>query len=106
MKGQVKNYSSKKLWVLVSKGNQMYAYQLTSGCQSPSNIDADGFCAVDETPIDDYKGWVKIVDICTAEVIDKAGQLTSKCMFCGNVEDKEFGKVKFIYKDNWGEPIV
>lgn len=46
MKGQVKNHSSQKLWVLVSKGNQMYAYQLAPGYQSPSNIDADGFCAV------------------------------------------------------------
>ena len=106
MKGQVKNHSSKTLWILVSKGNQMYAYQLAAGYQSPSNIDADGFCAVDETPIDDYRGWVKIVDICTAEVKDKAGQLTSECMFCGNVKDKEFGKVKFVYEDNWGEPIV
>ncbi len=36
----------------------MYAYQLAPGYQSPSDIDADGFCAVDDIPIDDYKGWV------------------------------------------------
>lgn len=106
MNGQVKNYSSKLLWVLASKGDQMYAYQLASGCQSPTNIDADGFCAVDETLINGYKGWVKIVDLCTAEIKEKAGQLTSECMFCGNVEDREFGKVKYIYEDNWREPIV
>lgn len=84
----------------------MYAYQLAPGCQSPSDIDADGFCAVDDIAIDDYEGWVKIVDICTAEVKDKAGQLTSECMFCGNVKDKEFGNVKFVDRDNWGEPIM
>ena len=106
MNGQVKNYSSKLLWVLVSKGDRMYAYQLNSGYQSPSNIDADGFCAVDKTPIDNYRGWIKIVDICTAEVRDRAEQLTSECMFCGNVKDQEFGKVKFVYESNWGEAIV
>ena len=106
MKGQVKNYSSKKLWILVSKGDEMYAYQLAPGYQSSSNIDADGFRAVEDIPIDDYRGWIKIVDICTAQVRDQAGQLTSECMFCGNVREKEFGKVKFVYKDNWGELIV
>ena len=106
MKGQVKNHSSKTLWVLVSKDTEMYAYKLPSGYQSPSQIDADGFCAVDDTPIDDYIGWIKIVDICTAEVKDAAKQLTSECMFCGKVKDKKFGKVKFVYEDDWGEPIT
>ena len=106
MQGQVKNYSSKTLWVLVSKGNEMYAYKLAPGCQSSSQIDADGFCAVDDSPIDDHIGWIKIVNICTAEVRDAAEQLTSDCMFCGKVRDKVFGKVKFVDKDDWGEPIT
>lgn len=105
MKGQVKNYSSKTLWILVSQSGGMFAYKLAPGHQSPSNIDADGFQADDNTAIDGYRGWVKIVDISTTEVRDQAEQLTAECLFCGNVDDREFGRVTFIDQDDWGEPI-
>ncbi|MGF1479396.1 MAG: hypothetical protein ACFB4I_07880 [Cyanophyceae cyanobacterium] len=105
MNGQVKNYSSKTLWVLVSQEEGMVAYPLAPGYQSPDDVDADGFQAVDNTPIDSYQGWIKIVDLSTTVVKDRAEQLTAECLFCGQVEDKEFGKVKFIDQENWGEPI-
>lgn len=106
MKGQVKNHSSQTLWVLVSEGKKMNAYQLAPGCQSPSDLDADGFKAVNDTPINGYQGWIKIVDICTAEVKDNGKELISECLFCGNVDDDEFGSVSFNNKDSWGEFIV
>lgn len=106
MKGQVKNYSSLPLWVLVSKDEKMNAYVLAPGYQSPSNLDADGFKAVNDIPIDGYRGWIKIVDFCTAEVRDKAGGLTKRCLFCGNVGDDVFGSVSFHNGDSWGETIA
>ena len=106
MKGQVKNYSSRTLWVLVSKEKKMNAYQLAPGRCSPENIDADGFKAVEDIPIDGYRGWIKIVDICTAEVKEEGNKLTSECLFCGNVDDEEFGEVSFYKGDDWGEVIA
>lgn len=106
MKGQVKNHSSHTLWVLISEGKNMNAYHLNPGCQSAKDVDADGFRAVDDILIDGYLGWIKIVDLCTATIKDKAGELTSECFFCGNVDDEVFGKVNFHDGDDWGEVIT
>ena len=106
MKGRVKNYSSHSLWVLVSEGEKMNAYQLAPGCESPQDIDADGFKAIDDMSIDGYRGWIKIVDICTAEVRNKENELTAKCLFCGNVNDEEFGQINFYEQNDWGKTFA
>ena len=106
MKGRVKNYSSQSLWILISKGKKMNAYQLAPGYESPEDVDADGFKAINNIPIDGYRGWIKIVDICTAEVRDKESELTARCLFCGNVNDEEFGKVNFHEQNDWGTTLA
>ena len=105
LNGQVKNYSSKILWVLESGGGKFTAHKLAPNQQSPADIDADGFCTVDGTPIDGHQQWVKIVDIATAEVKDNGEQLTGGYLFGGAVED-EFSNVQFDESDGWGEQII
>lgn len=106
MKGQVKNYSSHELWVVeTDTGNGAVAHKLYPGQKSPDHIDADGFRAVDGTPIDGHTAWVKIVDLSTATVEDSEGALKRGCLLCLSVDDNEFGEVRFDLTENWGEPV-
>lgn len=103
--GQVKNHSSKELWVVETDSGPAIAHKLLPGRQSPSRIDADGFRAVDGTPIDGHSTWVKIYDYSTADVRDEDDELTRGCILCRNVGEDEFGDVRFDDSPGWGEPV-
>jgi hypothetical protein len=103
--GQVKNHSSHTLWVVETDTGHAIAHKLAPGRQSVGSVDADGFRAVDGTPIDDHKSWVKLIDLSTADVADKDGQLTRGCILCISVGDNQFGDVTYKDADGWGEPI-
>lgn len=103
--GKVKNYSSKELWVVKKDDGPAIAYRLAPGYQSPDTVDADGFRAVDGTPVDGHSSWVKIIDLATAEVRDNGGCLQRGCLLCINVEDNEFGSMSFDHSESWGTPL-
>jgi hypothetical protein len=105
LNGQVKNHSSKMLWVVETDSGQAIAHKLAPDLQSPGSVDADGFKAGDGTPIDGHTSWVKIRDFSTADVKDSRSQLERGCFFCEDVEENEFGNVTFDDADAWGEPI-
>jgi hypothetical protein len=105
--GQVKNHSSKTLWV-VENGNGSYparGHKLSPGRQSPTALDADGFKSVDGTPVDGHVSWVKVVNVSTADVADSGSGLTRGCLVCYNVQDGEFGPVTYEDAPGWGEPL-
>ena len=103
--GQIKNHSSRTLWVVETDAGPAIAHKLAAGHQSPHDVDADGFRAVDGTPIDDHTTWIKLIDLLTADVADKDGQLTRGCILCSSVGDNQFGPVTYNDADGWGEPI-
>ncbi len=103
--GQVKNGSSRVLWVVETDTGPAIAHKLLPGRKSPSSVDADGFKAVDGTSIDGHTSWVKIRDLSTADVADSGRQLTRGCILCFNVGENEFGQVRFDQADGWGEPM-
>ena len=103
--GQVKNHSSKTLWVVETDTGPAIAHKLAAGWQSTSSVDADGFRAVDGMPIDGHTSWVKLIDLSTADVTDSRGQLARGCILCSSVGDNEFGAVTNNNADGWGEPI-
>jgi len=51
IKGQVKNYSSKPIWVIENDSGKPVAHLLPPMTKSPNGIDADGFRRVDGKPI-------------------------------------------------------
>jgi len=105
--GKVKNCSSKTLWV-VENGAGSYparAHKLSPGFQSPAELDADGFKAVDGTPISGNASWVKIVNWSTADVSDAGAELAKGCILCYGVEENEFGPVTYDNGSGWGEPL-
>ena len=104
-KGQVKNHSSKVLWVVENDSGPAIAHKLAPGRKSPKGTDADGFKAVDGTPVDGHTSWVKIVDLSTADVADKNGALTRGCLLCGNVGENKFGPVRYDPSGGWGQPL-
>lgn len=104
-KGQVKNYSSRELWVIRKDSGPAIAYRLAPGRKSPSDIDADGFRAVDGTPVDGHTSWVKIIDLSTADVKDDGLTLKRGCLLCADVEEDEFGEVSFDESPDWGDPL-
>ena len=103
--GKVRNYSSRELWVVKLDAGPAIAYKLAPGRQSPDEVDADGFKAVDGTPVDGHTSWVKIVDVSTADVKDGDGELMRGCLMCMDVEDGEFGEVVYDDASDWGGPI-
>jgi len=103
--GRVRNHSSKTLWVVETDTGPAVAHKLAPGRQSPGSVDADGFRAVDGTPVDAHTSWVKLIDLSTADVADSGDQLTRGCVLCGNVGDNQFGTVTYNDADEWGEPI-
>jgi len=105
-KGRVKNHSSRELWVVETDTGTAIAHRLPAGKQTPSNVDADGFRAVDGTRIDGHTSWVKINDYSTADVRDSAGALERGCILCRNVADNEFGSINFDNASGWGESLT
>jgi hypothetical protein len=107
MAGRVKNYSSKTLWVVETDSGKAIAHRLAPNRQSPAGVDADGFKAVDGTPIDGHTSWIKVTDLSTADVEFKNGELDAGCWwpFCRKVEDDEFGVVAYDYGQGWGEQL-
>lgn len=105
--GRVQNSSSRELWVVETDTNPdcAVAHRLVPGWRSPANIDADGFRAVDGTPIDGHLSWVKIIDLSTAEVRDSGTELTRGCLLCTEVGDDEFGPVTFDDAKGWGKRL-
>jgi hypothetical protein len=103
--GQVKNGSSHTLWVVETDSGSAIAHKLEPGRQSPSSIDADGFKAVDGTPIDGHNSWVKIVNISTADVKDSGQQITRGCIVCSSVGENEFGNITYDNSARWGESM-
>jgi len=104
-KGSVRNHSSRTLWVVETDTGTAVAHLLEPSQQSPSSVDADGFKAVDGTPIDGHTSWVKIRDISTADVRDSGTELTRGCMVCSSVTEFEFGTVRFDRSPGWGRPL-
>ena len=103
--GQVRNHSSKELWVVSNDRGRPVARRLAPGHESPDAIDADGFKAVDGTTIDGHGAWIKIIDLSTADVRDEKGALTRGCILCSSVGEREFGRVRFDDAPGWGRPI-
>ena len=100
--GQVRNHSSRALWVVSSDRGRPVARRLEPGFESPSTVDADGFKAVDGTPVDGHRSWVKIVDLSTADVKDDGDELTRGCFLCRSVGEREFGRPRFVDESGWG----
>jgi hypothetical protein len=106
MDGAVINYSSKTLWVVNTDSGQAIAHKLATMRRSPKGCDADGFKAVDGTPVNGHTSWVKVTDISTAGVSDGPnGELTRGCIACYNVDENEFGAVTYMAAEGWGEPL-
>lgn len=107
MAGRVKNYSSKWLWVVETDSGKAVAHKLGPNRQSPAGVDADGFKAVDGTPIDGHASWIKVNNLGTADVEFKDGKMTPGCVwpFCTKVEETEFGPVTYDHALGWGENL-
>lgn len=105
-KGRVRNHSSRTLWIVETDTGSAIAHKLAPGYQSPSSVDADGFRAIDGTPVDGHSSWVKITNLSTADVSDHGSQLTRGCIVCWNVQDNEFSNVTFDPASGWGERLA
>ena len=88
--GRVRNHSSRPLWVVGNDRGRPVARRLEPGRETPDGLDADGFRAVDGTPIDGHDAWVKIIDLATADVRDDGAELKRGCFLCKSVGDREF----------------
>jgi hypothetical protein len=104
-KGQVKNFSSKRLWVIENDAvGKPIARWLDPGFKTPINIDVDAFKRVDKKAIDGHKSWWKIYDFSTAEIFDKGASLRVSAITKTAVAEKHFGEP--VYKaESWGSPI-
>ena len=105
MSGQVNNHSSKYLWVVETDSGKAVAHKLAPQRRSPPGVDADGFKAVDGTPINGHTSWIKIVNVSTANVKDDGDELTRGCILCWKVDESEFGQVTYDFSEVWGEPL-
>jgi hypothetical protein len=105
IKGQVKNFSSKKLWVIENDSDgKPIARWLEPGFKTPREIDVDAFKRVDKGAIEGHKEWWKIYDISTAEIYDKGNSLRISAITRTAVDEKHFGAP--LYKnESWGSPI-
>ena len=70
VKGQVKNYSSKPIWVLETDSGKSIAHLLPPMTKSPNGVDADAFRRVDDKPIQGHKSWWKFYGFSMVEVFD------------------------------------
>lgn len=107
--GQVRNFSSKTLWVIESDTNDPHgpaiAHKLLPSTKSPKKLDADGFKRVDGEPIDDHRAWWKIVGYAQADIFDRGRDLAINVLVKIKVSDNKFGDVEFDSKETWGVPI-
>ncbi len=105
--GQIKNTSSKILWVVETDTGPAIAHKLAPGRKSPSDVDADGVKAVDGTAINDHSSWWKIKDGCVGTVKNSGAQLdlTTIPIPGSRVQENEFGNVDFKADDGWGVPL-
>lgn len=108
-KGQVRNFSSKTLWVIESDSNDQNgpatAHKLLPGSKSPPKFDADGFKRTDGGPINGHKSWWKIWGYGRADIFDRGQGLTVDALIKFKVPENEFGPVEFDPKETWGIPI-
>src|SRR3989339_1530720 len=107
--GQVKNYSSKKLWVLETNTGVAIAHILLPGQKSPQKIDADAFKRVDGIPVEKHFSWWKFYDFSTVDVFDDNQELLISVITKRSVDDSEFEgsqrKIQYNKNSNWGERI-
>jgi len=110
VKGHVKNFSSKSLWVLETDKGRPIAHILLPMTKSPQTVDVDAFRRKDGGAIEGCSSWWKFYDFSNAEVYDsskgvKVSQITKTA-----VTDDEFspGNRNGITYDEaliWGLPI-
>jgi hypothetical protein len=104
--GDIRNESSKTLWVIETDTGSARAHQLNPGLWSPASVDADGVKAVDGTPISGHGSWWKVTDISTATVKDAPnGGLQIDCLTCPRVGENQFGTVYYVpatEEEGWG----
>ncbi len=70
LKGHVKNFSSKSIWVLETDSGSAIAHLLKPMFKSPPSVDADAYKREDGKPIEGHKSWWKIYDS-NAEIFDQ-----------------------------------
>jgi hypothetical protein len=104
IKGQVKNFSSKKLWVIETDSGEPIARGLEPGFKTPTKIDIDGFKRTDGKAIDGHKNWWKIYDVSTAEIYDRGSSLRVSAITKTAVEENKFGTPTYK-NESWGAPI-
>ena len=99
IKGQVKNYSSIKLWVLEndSKGYPI-ARILEPGFKTPNNIDIDAFKRIDNKAIKGHKNWWKFYDFSIVDISENSSGLKISVVSMTPVKEKHFNKVTYIHK--------
>lgn len=103
--GQVKNFSSKKLWVIETDSGKPIARWLEPGFKTPNEIDVDGFKRVDKRAIEGHKNWWKIYDVSTAEIYDRGDALRISAITRTAVGEYHFGENLSYLSESWGTPI-
>ncbi len=103
--GQLKNFSSKELWVLDTDSGKPIARRLQAGCKTPPTTDTDAFKRVDGVTIDGHKSWWKFYDISTVEVYDQGAKLVRiSAIIKTAVKENHFGEPTYLDK-KYGLPI-
>jgi len=105
IKGHVKNYSSKPLWVLETESGHPIARVLSPGFKTPIDVDVDGFKRVDGGAIEGHKNWWKFYDFSTVEVFDRGSGLSVSVISKRAVPEKHFGDPVLYKEVKWGTPI-
>ena len=105
IKGHVKNFSSKPLWVLETESVRPIARVLSPGFKTPVDVDVDGFKRVDGGAIEGHKSWWKFYDLSTAEVFDQGSGLRVSVISKRAVPEKHFGDPVLYKEVKWGTPI-
>jgi len=110
IKGQVKNFSSKPLWVLETDKGKPIAHILLPMTKSPIETDIDAFKRKDGKAIENHTSWWKFYDFSIAEIIDSGEGLKISIISKTAVSDKEFSPDNpngITYDETliWGVPI-
>ena len=105
IKGKIKNYSSKDLWVLETDTSEKpIARILPPGHKTPPTIDSDAFKRVDGKAVEKHNNWWKFYDFSTVDVFDKGRQIALSVVSKTAVGENHFGKP--TYRDEkWGVPL-
>lgn len=104
-RGRIKNESPRPLWVVETDSGRAIAHKLAPGHASPAHVDADGVRSIDGAPIRGHKSWWKVRDVSSGTVRATDGALDIRCLICSEVQDDEFGSVRFDDSNGWGEPL-